>query len=127
MGLSNYPIHASVAVSDMARSRAFYEQSLGLTVDTVQGEESRIYACGGATRLHVYPSPTSAGKTVGTLATWHVDDLEQIVDALTANGVQFVQYHDAPLDTDEKGIQATPDGKVAWFRDPDGNTFAIEQ
>ena len=31
------------------------------------------------------------------------------------------------LQTDDMGIAATPDGKVAWFKDPDGNTFAIEQ
>lgn len=127
MSLSSHPVHASVAVSDMVRSRRFYEEALGLTAETEQGDESRIYACGGGTALHVYPSPDNAGKTAGTLATWRVADLEQIVDELAANGVGFEQYHDPPMDTDAKGIQATPDGKVAWFRDPDGNTFAIEQ
>ena len=127
MSLSSYPIRASVAVSDVVRSRRFYEQALGLAVEEEQGDDSRIYACGQGTSLHVYPSPGSAGKTAGTLATWHVPDLERVVDELTANGVTFEQYDDPPLVTDEKGIQATPDGKVAWFRDPDGNTFAIEQ
>lgn len=127
MSLSSHPVHASVAISDMARSSRFYEDALGLAAETEQGDGSRIYACGGGTSLHVYPSPESAGKTAGTLATWHVADLEQIVDELAAKGVSFEQYHEPPMDTDEKGIQATPDGKVAWLRDPDGNTFAIEQ
>jgi hypothetical protein len=37
------------------------------------------------------------------------------------------QYHDDQLRTDERGIHTLAAGKVAWFRDPDGNTFAIEQ
>ncbi len=31
------------------------------------------------------------------------------------------------LNTDEKGIHELGDGRVAWFSDPDGNTFAIEE
>ena len=127
MSLSSYPIQTSVAVSDMTRSTDFYEQVVGLSARTEQGDGSRVYALGGGTSLHVYPSPNATGKTAGTIATWHVSNLEQVVDELAGNGATFEQYHDPPMDTDAKGIQATPDGKVAWFRDPDGNTFAIEQ
>jgi catechol 2,3-dioxygenase-like lactoylglutathione lyase family enzyme len=77
--------------------------------------------------LHVYASPARAGKGSATLATWYVDDLERVVDELTANGLSFERYDEPALTTDERGIAATPDGRVAWFRDPDGNTFAIEQ
>jgi hypothetical protein len=28
---------------------------------------------------------------------------------------------------DERGIHELDDGTVAWFSDPDGNTFAIEE
>jgi predicted enzyme related to lactoylglutathione lyase len=31
------------------------------------------------------------------------------------------------LQADEKVIHELGDGRVAWFRDPDGNTFAIEE
>jgi hypothetical protein len=31
------------------------------------------------------------------------------------------------LKTDAKGIHELGDGKVAWFSDPDGNAFAIEE
>jgi hypothetical protein len=41
--------------------------------------------------------------------------------------VSFGQYEDAAPDTDEQGIHTMTDRKVAWFRDADGNTFAIEQ
>jgi catechol 2,3-dioxygenase-like lactoylglutathione lyase family enzyme len=127
MSLGSHELTASVAVSDLARAREFYEGKLGLATAKEQADGSRIYASGGGASLHVYPSPDSAGKTAGTLATWYVPDLEQVVDELASNGVTFEQYDEPPLQTDEKGIQPTPDGKVAWFRDPDGNTFAIEQ
>lgn len=50
----------------------------------------------------------------------------QAQDALTANGVRFERY-DEPLRTDSRGIHTLADGKVAWFKDPDGNTFAVEE
>jgi catechol 2,3-dioxygenase-like lactoylglutathione lyase family enzyme len=59
------------------------------------------------------------------MATWYVDDLDQIVDELTASGVEFVRYDD--LQHDLNGITARAGGgRIAWFRDPDGNTFAVE-
>lgn len=48
-----------------------------------------------------------------------------MVDELTAAGVALERYDE--LETDAKGIHDTGYGKVAWFRDPDGNTFALEQ
>jgi hypothetical protein len=41
--------------------------------------------------------------------------------------VAFQRYDDPVLKTDEKGIHELGDGRVAWFSDPDGNTFAIEE
>ena len=127
MSLTRYEVRTSIAVSDMGPAVDFYERKLGLAAARAQSDESRIYSCGGGTSLHVYASPAHVGKASATLATWYVDDLERVVDELTANGVSFERYDEPALRTDEKGIAATPDGRVAWFRDPDGNTFAIEQ
>jgi catechol 2,3-dioxygenase-like lactoylglutathione lyase family enzyme len=127
MSLSRYKVRTSIAVSDMARAAEFYEQKLGLSAAEDPPDDSRIYACGGDTALHVYRSPAHVGKATATLATWYVADLEQVVDELTANGVTFERYEDPSLRTDEKGIHELGDGRVAWFKDPDGNTFAIEQ
>jgi hypothetical protein len=38
--------------------------------------------------------------------------------------VTFERYDEPQLETDENGIHTLGDGKVAWFKDPDGNTFA---
>jgi catechol 2,3-dioxygenase-like lactoylglutathione lyase family enzyme len=127
MSLSSHKVRPSIAVSDMARAREFYEGKLGLSAGDEQPDDSRIYACGGDTSLHVYASPAHAGKATGTLATWYVADLEQVVDKLIASGVTFEHFDDSTLKTDQKGIHELAEGRVAWFKDPDGNTLAIEQ
>lgn len=127
MSLSDYEVRASIAVSDMAHAIEFYEGKLALSGVEDPHDHSRVYTCRGGSSIHVYASPTNAGRAPATLATWQVADLEQVVDELTANGVTFEHYHDDQLHTDARGIHTLPDGKVAWFKDPDGNTFAIEQ
>jgi catechol 2,3-dioxygenase-like lactoylglutathione lyase family enzyme len=125
MSLSNAKLHASIAVSDMESAREFYEGRLGLSAVRAGADGSRIYTSGGEASLHVYPSPAYAGMSSATLATWHVDDVEREVDELSSGGVTFEHYEG--LTTDEKGISPRAGGgKVAWFKDPDGNTFAVE-
>jgi catechol 2,3-dioxygenase-like lactoylglutathione lyase family enzyme len=127
MSLMTHRVNASIAVSDMERARTFYETKLGLAEGIDQADGSRIYICQGGTSLHVYPSPQNAGETAGTVATWYVADLERVVDELTVAGVTFERYDEPTLRGDAKGIHVLDDGKVAWFKDPDGNTFALEQ
>jgi catechol 2,3-dioxygenase-like lactoylglutathione lyase family enzyme len=128
MRLSDYKVSAQIAVSDMAQAASFYEGKLGLPVQRKEAGGSRTYACGEGSSLHVYPAPTHAAKATATVARWNVQDIEKLVDELTSSGVIFEQY-DEPA-TNAKGIHDTGYGtpaKVAWFKDPDGNTFAIEQ
>jgi catechol 2,3-dioxygenase-like lactoylglutathione lyase family enzyme len=127
MSLSAHKVRPSVAVSDISRAAEFYEDRLGLQAGPEPSDESRIYVCGGETSLHVYVSPTRAGGATATVATWSVPDLNQVVDELTSRGVIFERYDDPVLKTNEKGIHEMPDGRVAWFKDLDGNAFAIEE
>jgi catechol 2,3-dioxygenase-like lactoylglutathione lyase family enzyme len=127
VSLSRYKVRPSIAVSDISRAAEFYERRLGLPAGAEQSDESRIYACGGDTALHVYEAPAHAGKATATLVTWYVTDLDQVVDELGSRGLAFARYDDPALKTDEKGIHQLEDGRVAWFSDPDGNTFAIEE
>lgn len=129
MPLSAYRLRTSVAVSDIREAVAFYEGKLGLPVlesgpsaDVVGG--SRVYGSGGGPALNVYQSVT-AGKSQATLATWYVDDIDRIVDELVSSGVEFIRYDQ--FEHDAKGIAARAGGgRIAWFQDPDGNTFALE-
>lgn len=127
MSLSKYRVSAGFAVSDMERAREFYEEKLGLPVGTDSGDNV-AYQCGEGTEIYVYLSPDHAGKSTATLAGWHVDDAETVVDELTAKGVVFESYDEGPIITDEKGIATFKGGaKVAYFRDPDGNTLSVAQ
>jgi catechol 2,3-dioxygenase-like lactoylglutathione lyase family enzyme len=129
MPLSTYHLRASIAVSDIAKAVAFYEGKLGLQVlrsgpSANIADGSRVYGSGGGPALNVYQSVT-AGKTPATLATWYVDDIDQIVDELVSSGVEFIRYDE--FEYDAKGITARAGGgRIAWFQDPDGNTFALE-
>jgi catechol 2,3-dioxygenase-like lactoylglutathione lyase family enzyme len=127
MSLSTHKVRPSIAVSDIPQAAEFYEGKLGLRAGAEQSDESRVYPCGGGTSLHVYVSPAPSVKGTATLATWYVADLEQVVDELGSNGVTFQRYDDPALEADAKGIHKLHDGRVAWFSDPDGNTFAIEE
>jgi catechol 2,3-dioxygenase-like lactoylglutathione lyase family enzyme len=127
VSLSGYKVRTSIAVSDIGRAADFYEGRLGLSPAEIPPDDSRIYGCGGDTSLHVYASPAHAGKATATLATWYVADLEEVVDELGSRGVTFERYDDPSLGADERGIHELDNGRVAWFKDPDGNTFALEQ
>jgi catechol 2,3-dioxygenase-like lactoylglutathione lyase family enzyme len=127
--LSTYPLRASIAVSDIRKAVAFYEGKLGLQAlrsgpSANIADGSRVYGSGGGPALNVYQSVT-AGKTPATLATWYVDDIDQIVAELISSGVEFIRYDQ--FEHDAKGITARAGGgRIAWFQDPDGNTFALE-
>jgi catechol 2,3-dioxygenase-like lactoylglutathione lyase family enzyme len=123
--MQNYRICPQVAVSDMRRARQFYEETLGLEPTAGPNEQNVVYTCAGGTALYVYAAPNHAGRATGTVARWDVDDIERVVDQLTARGVTFERFAE-PVKTDAKGIHDSGYGKVAWFKDPDGNTFAIE-
>jgi catechol 2,3-dioxygenase-like lactoylglutathione lyase family enzyme len=78
--------------------------------------------------MHIYLSPEHAGKSTATLASWGVEDVERVVDGLDSRGITFERYTEGPIITDKKGIAAFEGGaKVAYFRDPDGNTLSIAQ
>lgn len=124
MSLDDCKVVAGLAVSDMDRAVEFYQGKLGLARWTGP-EDNRAYECAEGSVLHVYLSPEHAGGTTATLASWYVEDIEEIVDGLAANGVDFERL-DGPIVTDERGIATFEGGaRVAYFRDPDGNTLSV--
>jgi catechol 2,3-dioxygenase-like lactoylglutathione lyase family enzyme len=127
MPLSDHPVGPAVAVADMQRARDFYEGKLGLSAAGDDPDGGRTYQCGKGTAVHVFPSAAGGGASGATLAGWQVDDLERIVDELSANGVSFERYDQEPIVTDDRGIAIVGQTKSAWFKDPDGNVFAIVQ
>ena len=95
MSLSDFHLRASIAVSDIRRAIVFYEGKLGLQPlrsgpSAKIADGSRVYGSGGGPALNIYQSDT-AGKSPATMATWYVDDIEHVVDELTAAGVEFAR------------------------------------
>jgi catechol 2,3-dioxygenase-like lactoylglutathione lyase family enzyme len=124
MGLERCKVEAIIAVSDLGRARDFYEGKLGLPGGPEGDDGGVTYRCAGETLIHIYPSE-HAGESAATLAAWSTDDVEGTVDELTSKGVQFEHYDTDQIKTDERGIARFGTDRVAWFKDPDGNTLAV--
>jgi catechol 2,3-dioxygenase-like lactoylglutathione lyase family enzyme len=61
-----------------------------------------------------------------TLIGWSVEDIAATVAGLSARGVVFERFEG--VEQDELGVWQAPGGaKVAWFKDPDGNTISLTQ
>ena len=126
MGLKDSRVGVLMAVSDLKRSRHFYEHQLGL-VPGEQEQEGVRYFCAEGTSVFVYLQPHNAGASLATLAGWTVDELDRTMDELRSRGVRFESYDQPGIRTDERGVFDGGDFKAAWVKDPDGNTMAITE
>lgn len=115
---------ATLAVTDLKAAAVFYEGALGFEKAAVVDEELIIYRSGNAV-FNLYRSKY-AGTNKATALSWVVgEDLEAIVAALKAKGVQFEHYDHMPGMTRSGDIHSGGGMKVAWFKDPDGNILNI--
>lgn len=114
---------AFVSTTDPARARAFYEGTLGLALEGESEFACVFRSAGTMLRVTVVDALVPARYTV---LGWAVDDIEARVRALGARGVAFERYDG--LEQDGLGIWRSPSGaRVAWFKDPDGNTLSLTQ
>lgn len=114
---------ATIPVSDLDRARAFYGETLGLTI-LWENPASIRFGCGDASELSTFKRPGTA--TQHTLAHFEVSDIEAAVRELEAKGVAFVDYTEGPLQTTGHIAQLGP-ARGAWFRDPDGNFLGLRE
>lgn len=114
---------ATVPVTDLARAKEFYGDTLGLTL-LWENPASARFRCGSASELSVFKRPPT--DTEHTLAHFEVDDLDSVVKDLAAKGVEFLDYTEGPLVT-EGHIAKIGSARGAWIRDPDGNTLGLRQ
>ena len=111
------------SVSDLAAAKRFYSETLGLKVED-DGVGVRLHLPAGGT-VFAYPKRDHQPATF-TILNLVVDDIDASVDELTRRGVQFERY--GFPGQDDAGIWTAPSGdKVAWFKDPDGNTLSLSQ
>jgi len=121
--LGSHPIVAFVATRDADRARAFYEGVLGLRVVADEPFALVLDAHGTMLRVQKVPELTPPRHTV---LGWLVPEIAGAVDQLAAEGVAFERYPGLPQD--DRGVCTFPGGsRVAWFKDPDGNTLSLTQ
>jgi catechol 2,3-dioxygenase-like lactoylglutathione lyase family enzyme len=124
--LSTTPIIGFIPTQDAARSRAFYQHTLGLTFIADDGFALVFRSGTNMIRIARMQELTPAPYTI---LGWEVPDILAEVTALAAKGLVFARYPFLPPDqVDTLGIWTTPSGdKIAWFQDPDGNTLSLSQ
>ena len=112
-----------IAVKDLDRARAFYEETLGLTTIETLGEEV-VSMKSGDTRIDVYRSEF-AGSNKATALSFNVDDIATEVTNLKDKGVMFEHYDKMDGLTLNGDVYEGEGMKTAWFKDPDGNILSL--
>jgi catechol 2,3-dioxygenase-like lactoylglutathione lyase family enzyme len=122
--LGNQEIMAFIPTLDYDKARAFYEGVLGLKFVHNDGHAMVLDANGTTIRVAKVQKDWTPEQF--TILGWKVNEIEKMAAALTERGVVFVRF--GFFEQDALGIWTTPSGdKVAWFKDPDGNTLSISQ
>ena len=115
---------AFIPTRDGDAARVFYEKKVGLRF--ISEDQFAIIFQSGANTVRITRTGSFTPAPF-TILGWESSDIEQDVRDMTARGVVFERY-DYMGPQDELGIWTSPSGaKIAWFKDPDGNTLSISQ
>ncbi len=121
----NTPMHPVLPAADLERAKRWYAEKLGLEPVNVTEFGDLEYETGGGPFI-VYQSEF-AGTNKASAAGFKLADFDATIAGLRANGVVFdhVDFGDYGATVD--GVIASPDGKhkAAWFKDSEGNSFAL--
>ncbi len=122
--LGSHKIMAFVGTRDPDRARSFYRDTLGLRLIGEELPFALVFDIQGTMlRVSIVHDLTPAKYTV---LGWQVPDIVATAKDLQQAGVKCERFPGMPQD--ELGIWKSPSGaKVAWFKDPDGNTLSITQ
>ena len=120
--LGTNPLIAFVATMQPDLAKTFYRDVLGLRL--VSDEEFALVFDANGTMLRIAKVDELRAES-RTAIGWQVDVIESTVRTLVSRGVRFERYEG--LEQDDLGIWTTGGGKVAWFKDPDGNVLSLTQ
>jgi len=117
------PAFSGFSAADIEAERAFYADTLGVTVE--DGNGSLMLNLANGQRVFIYPKPNHEPATF-TVLNFEVDDINGAVDELAGKGVRLERYDG--LEQDERGIARDGGGPaIAWFKDPAGNILSVLQ
>jgi catechol 2,3-dioxygenase-like lactoylglutathione lyase family enzyme len=121
--LGSQELMAFVATRDPSRAKEFYRDTLGLPL--VSEDEFALVFDAAGTMLRVTRVQEVAAAKY-TVLGWQVRDIVWTATQLQRALVALERY--PGMQQDEFGIWSSPSGaRVAWFKDPDGNTLSITQ
>jgi catechol 2,3-dioxygenase-like lactoylglutathione lyase family enzyme len=121
--LSHSPLVCFTASKNPDAAKSFYRDILGLRL-VEDGPFALVFDANG-TMLRIQKYSDHVPLRTTSLG-WDVVDIRATIAALTERGVRFERY--PAMDQDECGIWNSPSGaRVAWFKDPDGNTLSLTQ
>src|SRR5438067_1060461 len=114
-------IVAFVPTMNAEQAQPFYERQLGLRFVKDDGFALTFDLDGIPLRVARVKDHTPAPFTI---LGWEVADVAATVEALRDRGVRFERY--PFLQQDDHEVWTAPSGdRVAWFKDPDGNTLSL--
>ena len=112
-----------MATRDPSRAKKFYRDTLGLPLVS-EDEFALVFDTAGTMLRVTRVQEVAAAKY--TVLGWRVRDIVQTAKDLQKVHIILERY--AGMQQDDLGIWNSPSGaKVAWFKDPDGNTLSITQ
>jgi catechol 2,3-dioxygenase-like lactoylglutathione lyase family enzyme len=123
--LTAFPIHATVAVTDIARAKAWFHEKLGCD-PKITDPGGIWYEFGSSSWLLVYPTD-AAGTAQNTVAGWSVEGIEHVMAELRGRGVVFEEYDLPDFKTVDGLATFGTFAKSAWFKDDDGNTYELSE
>jgi len=118
--LTNADPIAFVATANAEAAISFYRDVLGLTFVADDPFAIVFDLNGTVLRIAKVESLTPAQYAV---LGWQVDNIEATVKGLAEKGVTFERY--PHMEQDDLGIWTSPGARIAWFKDPDGNTLSL--
>jgi catechol 2,3-dioxygenase-like lactoylglutathione lyase family enzyme len=123
--LSDNPVFPIILSKDLARSKAFYHDLLGLEILREDPGDRVVFRSGGGTQLAVTLSTVGTSDSQTQLA-WKVPDIHAAVAELRGRGVRIEDYT-APDPVTTDGVADMGHSWAAWFVDPDRNVLAVVQ
>ena len=108
-------MYSVACIRDLRVSRPWYEAFYGRPADEIVGEE-HLWQVGRNAWLALDDRPVRAARVGGTMITFGVTNLEEILGRLAAAGI-----HHEPVETYGNGVRHVE------VIDPDGNSLSLAQ
>jgi catechol 2,3-dioxygenase-like lactoylglutathione lyase family enzyme len=119
--LGDHPAFPILLSTDMAASRAFYHDTLGLEI-AAESDDRIVLRSGGGTL--VISSSTTGTSDTQTQMAWRVPDIRAAIADLRARGIRVEEYV-APDPVTTDGVADMGHSWAAWFIDPSRNVLAV--